>query len=120
MDPKQKDQILKTIYYDPALGLGSTQALYRQVKSHKISLQYVKNWLSKQETKQIFNTHAKKIYPPIIGEPNDYQCDLMFLSQYKTKNDGYHVIMNFIEVTTRKVYSYPMKNKTKETIAENF
>ncbi len=42
----------------------------------------------------------------------------MFLDQFKTKNDGYHVIMNFIEITTRKAYAYPLKNKSEGTILD--
>lgn len=35
----------------------------------------------------------------------------MFLTQYKTKNSGFHIILNFMELTSRKAYSYKLKKK---------
>lgn len=76
MDQQAKEELLKQIYYDPKTGLSSAM----EVK-----------WL-KKETNQIFQPtdKAKIIYPPIIGRTNgEYQADLMFLTQYKTKNSGH-------------------------------
>jgi len=91
MDQQAKEELLKQIYYDPKTGLSSAMALYNRVRGKKITLPEVKAWLSKQETNQIFQPtdKTKIIYPPIIGQNGDYQADLMFLTQYKTKNAGH-------------------------------
>ena len=63
----------------------------------------------------------KIVYPPILGNVDgSFQSDLMFMTNYKTKNSGFHIIFNFIEITSRKAYSYKMKTKKAEEIIENF
>lgn len=122
MDQQAKEELLKQIYYDPKTGLSSAMGLYNRVRGKKITLPEVK-WLKKQETNQIFQPtdKAKIIYPPIIGRTNgEYQADLMFLTQYKTKNSGYHFILNFIELTTRKAFSYKLKKKQGDEVIDNF
>jgi len=123
MNQTEKEEILRKLYYDPATGLSSPMALYNRVKSQKITLKEVHEFIKKQETNQIFQpTKKTKItYAPIIGLQNgEFQTDLMFLTQYKTKNQGYHVILNFIEITSRKAYSYKLKNKKGNEIIECF
>lgn len=122
MDQQAKEDLMKQIYYDPFKGLSSAMALYNRVKAQKITLGEVKTWLKKQETNQIFQPtdKSKTIYAPIIGQNGDYQADLMFLSQYKTKNSGYHIILNFMELTSRKAFSYKLKKKTGDEIVDAF
>ncbi len=118
-----KEELLKKIYYDPSTGLSSAMALYNRVRAQKITFKEVKDWLKKQETTQIFQPTEKTkiIYPPIVGrQDGEYQSDLMFLTQYKTKNSGYHIILNFIELTSRKAYSYKLKKKTGDEIVDAF
>ena len=63
----------------------------------------------------------KIVYPPILGNVDgSFQSDLMFMTNYKTKNSGFHIIFNFIEITSRKAYSYKMKTKKAGEIIENF
>ena len=122
MDDEQKQELLRRLYYDPKYGLGSANALYQQVRTKGFTLRYVEDWMKKQETYQIFRNNFIKPddYAPITGPDDTYQADLMFLTQYKTKNDGYHVILNFIEVTSRKAFSYKLKNKEGNSVIEAF
>lgn len=107
-----KNLILSKIYYDPQQGLSSAKQLHDKVKKNGISLKYVTQWIKNQENNQIFKKQDKNIiYSPIIGQDNDFQADLMFLTQYKTKNSGFHIILNFMELTSRKAYSYKLKKK---------
>jgi hypothetical protein len=39
---------------------------------------------------------------------------------YEKLNKGYDAIMNIIEITTKKVYSYPLKSKTSEEVFKSF
>ena len=117
---KKQDELLKNIYYNPLLGLGSARSLFNLVKSNGITFNYVKQWVSKQESHQMFSGIKDIVYPAIVGEPNDYQIDLMFLDSFKHKNSGYHMIFTAIELTSRKAYAYKLKNKSETTIAEAF
>lgn len=113
-----KSNILQNIYYNPRTGYGTALALYQRVKDKGFTYEQVKQWYAKQEGNQIFATNRKVNYPAIIGMPSDYQADLMFLDQYARQNNGYHVILNIIELTTRKAYSYKMKDKSTASIIE--
>ena len=115
----EKDEILKEIYYNPKTGLNGAKQLYLQVKDKGISQKYVKEWLQRQEIHQI-KTTKKKYYNAIIGGDNDYQMDLMFFNSLKKVNDGYDTIMNLVNITSRKAYSYPMKGKDQNEINRCF
>ena len=117
-----KDDKLKQIYYDHTSSayLGSVKALYNLVKNDGYTLKDVKVWMDKQENNQLTSVPTSKYYPPIVGEANDYQADLMFLPTYKRQNDGYYIILGFIELTTRKVYAYKLKNKTEKTVSDAY
>lgn len=112
MDEWNPNKILSGLYYDPEKGLGTAQQLYSLVKDLGITLNEVNKFLDKQEGHQIVAS-KKKLYIPIIGRTNaDYQMDVMFLHQYKKYNDGYIGLLNIIEITSRKAFSIPIKNKT--------
>ena len=57
---------------------------------------------------------------PIIAPPFSYQSDLMFLNDLHKLNEGYSCIINFVEMTTRKAYSYPLKGKESIDVFEAF
>jgi hypothetical protein len=79
----------------------------------------VKEWLARQEHQQVFS-RKKKLFNAIIGGPEDYQMDIMFFLQYKKQNDGYDGIVNFINITSRKAYSYAIKGKKQGEINRVF
>lgn len=117
------EELLKKIYYNPAIGLGTARSLFNIVKENdkKIKYSIVKEWVDKQENKQIFYHNKIIHYPAIIGHSdNDYQADLMFLDEFKSKNNGYHIIFTAIELTSRKAYAYKLKYKTNESIDDAF
>lgn len=115
-----KNKILKDTYYNPKSGLVSGQRLYEKVKSKGITLKQVKEWLSKQRTEQVTKVKKKPAYIPIVGEPGSYQGDLMFLDKYAKENKGYSVVLCFIEITSRKAYTYALKNKSGPVVFEGF
>ncbi len=112
---------LHQLYYNPDNPLPTIQNLYKMVKRDGYTHKDVKDWVANQETNQMFSIpKAKKIYQPIVGKNNDYQCDLMFLPQYKNQNNNYYIIFCFIEITSRKAYAYPLKNKNEVSIIEAY
>ena len=74
----EQEQLLRKIYYDPALGLGTAKSLYKVVnkdieKKDKIKYKVIKEWIKKQEANQLFHTNKKITYPAIIGEDDDFK-----------------------------------------------
>jgi IS30 family transposase len=60
-------------------------------------------------------------YSPIVASgPDQYQCDLTFFDQHKRHNNGFGIIIVFVEITTRKAYCYPLKNKISASICEAY
>ena len=52
------------------------------------------------------------MYPKIIAGPYSYQMDIMFIKQFAQLNNRYDSILNIVEITTKKAYSYPLKFKS--------
>ena len=91
------NKILQKVYYDPKTGYGGVQALYRQVRKHKITLAQVKEWVKEQDTytlhkpiRRKFKRHRTKVTD--IDE--QWQLDLADVSQLKKDNDGYTFIVS--------------------------
>ena len=116
---KAKEDILKSVYYNPESGFVSAVKLWHKVKHHKITLKETKDWINKQETQQIFSKQPKQ-FNAIIGGDHDYQIDLMFSPKYKLQNKDYNTIMNVINITSRFAYSVPMKGKTQPEVNRAF
>jgi len=108
-------------YFNIETGLSSNPKQLFEKFEKTIPLKKIKDVLNKIKNKQIkASKKEEKLFIPIIAEPQWFQCDLTFYSQYKKINHGYHVIMNIININSRKLYSYFMKNKKTNTIIENF
>jgi hypothetical protein len=82
----------------------------------KITKKDFLDWLLNQEQHQTQTIKYNKpaMFPPIIACKHSYQLDIMFLKQFAQLNDRYDSIFNIIEITTKKVYSYPLKYKNSE------
>ena len=120
MNDRDKN-LLRSIYYNPEHGLGSARSLYNQVKDKGIKFSDIKSWVDNQESVQIFKEIRNKAYPAIIAHTdNDYQCDLMFIDEFKKYNKGFSIVFTLIELTSRKAYAYPLKNKSEKSISEAF
>ena len=119
MSTKINDDLGK-LYYDRKEGLKSAYKLYKQAKDNDIDVKIndVKLFLNSQPLNQIITSQRNKHYIPIIGKPNNYQCDLMFMDDYKGFNKGIIGLFNFVDTISRKGYSYPIKDKTQKTIIE--
>jgi len=110
---------LHDIYYSPLTGYHKP-TLYSEGKKLGFTKKQIDEFLNQQEITQIF-TPKKKKFTKIVGHTNaDYQMDVMFLEQYRRQNKGFIGLVTFIEITSRKVYAIPIKNKNQETINEAF
>ena len=115
----QKLDKLREAYYDPKMGLGSVDKLYRKLRSRGITRKEVGTFLKKQQVHQEHLQQRKPSYYPIYSVADgSYQADLMFYPKFKTINNGYDTILSCIEITTRKGYCIPMKGKRTEAVLD--
>lgn len=111
---------IREIYYDPKTGYVSAKAIHKKLNG-KYTLKQIKDFISKQEVNQLHTQeNDKKQYFPIVGDSGSYQADLTFYEQYKKSNKGYWVLLTCVNITTRKAYVKPLKNKTEINVIESF
>jgi hypothetical protein len=113
------DKLLHKIYYEEHNYDGIEQ-LYNKAKviDKTIKKEFVREWLSKQQNKQMtVRKVGKKEFLPIYSEMNNsFQIDLTFFPRYKKQNDNYYVLFTAININTRYVYAYKAKDKNMSTI----
>lgn len=104
--------------YKSANGL-SRKAVYEQLKpkygkaiTHKLVRETLNNTEGYQQTRY---PAEQSLYPIFDTRDDSYQIDLTFLQRPQHSKIGFLVC---IEVTSRKAYVYPIKNKTATVIAE--
>lgn len=99
------------------------QGLYLDPSKYRYRLKQpedvIKNQIKSQEFAQIHSRKKISKYQriPITAPPNSYQADLSFYDSLSHYNHGYKIILNIIEITSRFVYSYPLKSKADTTEA---
>jgi hypothetical protein len=117
------DKILYNLYYNQQ-NYDGVDGLYKKAKliNNNITRSIVKEWLDKQNTKQITTKkNSKKIYLPIYSETSySFQIDLTFFTRYKKQNKNYYVLFTAININTRYVYAYYGKDKEMNTILDMF
>ena len=128
IDQDKIDQYLESKYYDiskPGSYMGAN-TFWISIKKDKqlpegTNLSVVKAWLDKQET---FNLHRQpkrnfKTEQIIVGQVNQqWDGDLLVLTNYAKFNKGYGYIMVLIDLFSRFVFLEPLKTKgTKDVVA---
>ena len=123
------DEIFKKYYYSDENILSNNELWKNKIikdtdyDAKKIKKKDFDDWLKKQETHQIETTIHKplsNLTHPIIAQIDTYQSDLMFYDSLAGVNKGYSAIINFVEITTRKAFSYPLKSKTADEVMVAF
>ena len=85
----QKLEKLREAYYDPKMGLGSVDKLYRKLRSSGITRKEVGTFIKKQQVHQEHLQQRKPSYYPIYSVVDgSYQADLVFYPKFKTINNG--------------------------------
>ncbi len=121
------ENLFKDYYYTDT-NIYSNNEIWKQIQkderyNKKIKKKDFDTWLKDQEHEQV---HKVKYKPPphfthpIIAKPNSYQSDLMFLKEYHKLNKGYDSIINFVEITTKKAFAYPLKSKQPSEVFKAF
>ena len=114
---KEDIEKIKNIYFDPEHGLGGAQNIYEKLNK-QIKLKDIKLVLKNINVKQVKETvnKKKKLYIPIVQVPNSYQLDLTFYSQFEKNNNGFGILLTIINMNSKYLYVYPLKNKNTNSI----
>ena len=108
-------ELLKKLYYDPAIGLSSKDKFFRKAKEidKSITMKQVKEFLENEATAQITKqVKRNKEYDTIISPAvrNNFQMDIMYLP-HPTLNENYKYLLTCIDVYSRYAFVVPMKTK---------
>jgi hypothetical protein len=113
------EELLNDLYYKQH-NYDGIDTLYKKAKliNHDIKRDFVKEWLSKQQNKQVSLVKTtKKSFLPIYSEmPYSFQLDLTFFPRYKKQNQQNYVLYTAININTRYSYAYYGKDKNMTTI----
>ena len=118
------DNILSNVYYDtshPAAFRGEN-SLVRAVRN-RVNEKDVKKWLQTQDT---FTLHrpVRRKYPMLHYTVNNiddlWETDLVDMQSVKTYNSGISFLLICIDVLSKYVWVYPLKNKTNVSIVNAF
>ena len=115
------EEILNKIYYKEH-NYDGVELLYKKAKVYDTTIKKsdVKEWLDKQQSKQLTaNKTGKKEFLPIYSEtPYSFQLDLTFFPRYKKQNDNNYVLFTAININTRYAFAYYSKDKEMHTILD--
>jgi transposase InsO family protein len=117
-----QEEFLKNLYYEQGYTRGR-DALWNYIRDNhpdqKISRRAIADWLSNQQTHQLFAAKKnKKSSKPIITTRKTLQIDLVDMITYKGSNNNYSYILNCIDIESRFVFSYKLLNKSVEEVSQ--
>ena len=118
---------LRNAYYDPKNpgSFGGVQAVYRaaKLKNSNIRLKDVKRWLQSQRTFTLHKPLKRRFRRNrviVFGVDNQWQSDLVDMSQFSKFNDGYKFILTTIDIFSKYAWAVPLKNKSEKALVEAF
>jgi ribosomal protein L21E len=112
---------LNEIYYNSKTGYMSKDKFIKIAKMMGVSKEMAENFYNSQSVNQIYKERdQKQKYRSIESprnEPGTLQMDLLIMTKFKAKtNQGYNYILNILDVYSRYVKAYVIKNKEPEHI----
>ena len=119
------ESTLKSVYYDPAnsASFSSAQNLYEAVKQQGITLQQVKEWLSKQITYTLHKSRRKRFQRnPVVVSNKDqqWQADLVDMQEFAKQNKGHKYLLTVIDVFSKFAFTVPLKTKSAKELHSTF
>lgn len=107
---------LQKIYYSTSSGLGGRDRLYKAAKllDPTVTYKLVNEFLSKQETQQLFTSPQRQTLPLMSYAPfRRMQIDLLDVRNESPRlNNGVTYIFLAIDTYTRFTFAYPLKRKS--------
>ena len=110
----RKEQPLRAVYFDPKRvgSYGGVDALRRVTRMPR---KRVAEWLSEQDAYTLHKParrHFKRRRVIVSGLRQQWQADLVDLSNLKKDNDGMTFLLTVIDVFSKVAWCVPMKNKS--------
>ncbi len=114
---KQRKQMMKEIYYNPAhpAGYGTGEKLFKAMKEKdsQTSREEVFHWLSKQRAHFLSQTRRKFERRKVLvrGVQHQFQADLMDFSAIANYNYNFKYVLTVIDCFSRKAFAKPLRSK---------
>ena len=110
----RKEQPLRTVYFDPK-SVGSYGGVDTLQRVTRMPRKRVGEWLSEQDAYTLHKParrHFKRRRVIVGGLRQQWQADLVDLSQLKKDNDGMTFLLTVIDVFSKVAWCVPMKKKS--------
>ena len=109
-----RNKRLKRVYFDPkrVSSYGGVDALRRVTR---VPRKIVEEWLSEQDAYTLHKParrHFRRRRVVVGGPRQQWQTDLVDLTNLKTDNDGMTFLLTVIDVFTKVAWCVPLKNKS--------
>ena len=118
-------KVLRSLYFTPSLpgSFSGARALLKEAKKidKNIKLKDVKDFLSGEDTYTLHKPiqyKFKKLKTRAVARNQYWQIDLSDLTKYSSYNDDHKFILFIIDVYTRYLWLYPIKNKKPESVSQ--
>ena len=116
-------ELLKKLWSNLKYGNVDIDKFYNYIKTKfwGITKNTIKTFLNNLESYQLHKRviRAKTVNSIIPKEPNSYyQIDLIDMSKFYMQNRGYKWIFTILDLFTKRVYAFALKNKEEAIIAE--
>ena len=86
----------------------------------RISTKVIDEWFKSKEINQIYAKPKKVKSYRINGPPNSFQMDIILLPTYQKSNNGVKEFLMLIDILSRKVWAYPLKNGKMDTVMQEY
>ena len=114
-EDKDKDKVIRQIYYDTDKGFGSVSDTYKQAHHilNTITLNDVKDFLSRQKSRQTKSYRGFNSY--VAKEPlQEIQIDLAVFTDSAPDNNGYKYAFVAVDIFSKMLWAVPIKDKKPE------
>lgn len=123
LDP-DKIKALDDLYYKQNFIVG-IQKLYHKINElHpelKITNREVREYLKSQSINQEFQRPKQiKTFSPVTASKPFALLELDLIDQSGAQSNNFHYILNIIDIYTRHIWAYPLKDKSAESTTEAF
>lgn len=117
--------LLRDIYYDPKSpgSLGGQRTLLLQSKKQKYNGSHrdVAEWLSGQDTYTLHkptSRHFTRRKTIVSGLSDQYQADIIEMSDFHRENNGSKYILTVIDVFSKFAWAFPLKTKSGKEVRQ--
>jgi transposase InsO family protein len=118
----QKELVLKTEYDKKEVGGKGKTSFYKYITNNYINLtrEDVNEFLDRQPEYMMTRNIKAKVNKPIVSKfPNQtYALDLIDMVTFNHQNKGNNYILTIVDVFSRKVWLYALKNKESKSIVD--